>query len=172
MAASNSFDGVSYDEKESDKESIQEEEAEVATVNGDETDEGGFETMDVDDLVKRHVFLRFNASGGQTTNVAFLLKEVFKWLVDLYPNTYIETANDNWKIIQSIDDFPTKVADFLKCFAPSNAKGGSGALLIGFHLHSTLSIEKIKQLSQPFLRYLMTKISAPKPPAAAPKTKF
>lgn len=132
---------VSDTDKQMNQEPIPEGHTEDDTVTGEEMEEDEQETIENENLIHSHIIMRFKNSYGKQKNVGFLFKEVFTWLADIDPELYLETTNKNWKLIRNIDDFPTKETDFLKCFAPTNAQGGSGTLLLDFHLHSNATIE-------------------------------
>jgi hypothetical protein len=134
-------------------EPIQEDEDDEATVQGENMDEDGPEMTEKS---KSHIIMRFNGN-GKSNNVAFLVKEVFTWLQDLHPDLYLETTNPAWKNIKSLEDFPTRETDFIKCFDPTTVRGGNGAVLIGFHIVSETTIEMIKKSNQSFVQYLQTK---------------
>jgi hypothetical protein len=97
--------------------SIQEGDPEDNTVKGDEMDEDTEELTENGNLTKCHIIMHFDGN-GQKTNIGFLLKEVFKWWTSLDPELYLETANANWKTIKTVEDFPTKETNFVKCFPP------------------------------------------------------
>ena len=107
-------------------------------------------------LTASYIIIRIVGNDKQI-NVAFLLKSVIKWLFDIDPSMYLETANPDWKTIKSIDDFPTKEVDFMKCFDPSTNKGGNKSVTIGIHLFSSVSVGLMKKNNNSFLQYLSTK---------------
>jgi hypothetical protein len=156
MTADRSNDAASNSDLQKKMAPIEEEIQEDATVSGEEMEEEDPGTTEDEQPVKQHVIMRFDGNGHKT-NVGFLLKEVFQWLTDIQPELYIETENEDWKSIKDSADFPSKETDFLKCFAPTKARGASGALLIAFHLFSNVTVETIKAKNQPFVQYLQSK---------------
>ena len=139
-------------------ESIQEEQDDAATVNGDDMDEEDPELAENSNCPKTHVIMRFDGNGAHT-NVAFLVKEVFVWLQEIHPDLYIGTSHPKWTAIKSSDQFPTKEADFIKCFSPTGIgfRGGNGSVSIGFFLFCRTPIEQIKQRNKSFVQYLQSK---------------
>jgi hypothetical protein len=135
---------------------INEEAKDDDTINGEEMDTEEPELTENSNLAKSHIIIRFDGSSKQT-NVAFLLKAVLQWLFELDPAMYVETNNSEWKIMQSMNDFPTKEVDFMKCFEPTNNRGGGSAVLIGIHLFSTVSVGLMKKNNHAFMQYLKTK---------------
>jgi hypothetical protein len=133
-------------------EPIHEDEDDDATFQGEDMDEDGPE---LNEKSKSHISMRFNGN-GKSNNIAFLVREVFKWLQDLRPHLYLETTNPALKIIKSLEDFPAREANFIKCFDPTTVRGGNGAVRIGFHIVSETSIEMIKKSSESFVQYLQT----------------
>jgi hypothetical protein len=97
-------------------------------------------------------------NNGRITNMGYLLKGMFQWLNDLCPELSLATANPDWKQIHRIADFPTKETDFLNSFAPTHARGSSGAVVIDCHIMvSTSSVEMIKKTNKSFVQYLGSK---------------
>jgi hypothetical protein len=125
------------------------------TAPGEAMDTGDAETTEKSNLKKSHILVRF-ASDGKPLNVAILLK-VLQWLFKIDPAMHLETNNADWKAIKSMNDFPNKEVDFMKCFDPTHNRVGGSSAVIGIHLFSTVSIGLMKKNNTSFMQCLKSK---------------
>jgi hypothetical protein len=107
-------------------------------------------------LTKSHILVRF-AGDGKPLNVAILLKAVPQWPFEIDPAMCLETNNADWKVIESMNDFPNKEVDFMKCFDPTHSRVGGSSAVIGIHLFSAVSIGLMKKNNTSFMQHLKSK---------------
>jgi hypothetical protein len=122
----------------------------------EEMDTTDAKSIENSNVTESHIIIRF-ASDGKPTNVASLLKSVLTWLFEIDSTLYLETNNTDWKFINSIQDFPNKEVDFMKCFDPTTTRGSQTSVVIGMHLFSQTSIGLMKKNHTSFMQYLKSK---------------
>jgi hypothetical protein len=119
-------------------------------------DTGDAETAEKSNLTKSHILVRF-AGDGKPLNVAILLKAVLQWSFEIDPAMCLETNNADWKVIKSMNDFPNKEVDFMKCFDPTHNRVGGSSAVIGIHLFSAVSVGLMKKNNTSLMQHLKSK---------------
>jgi hypothetical protein len=120
------------------------------TAPGEAMDTGDAETTEKSNLKKSHILVPF-AGDGKPLNVAILLKAVLQWLFEIDPAMHLETNNADWKVIKSMNDFPNKEVDFMKCFDPNHDRVGGSSAVTGIHPFSAVSIGLMKKNNTSFM---------------------
>jgi hypothetical protein len=126
------------------------------TAPGEAMDTGDAETTEKSNLKKSHILVRF-AGDGRPLNVTILLKAVLQRLFKIDPAMHLETNNADWKVIESMNNFPNKEVDFMKCFDLTHNRVRSLLAVIGIHLFSAVSIGLMKKNNISFMQHLKSK---------------